>query len=95
MHPGAWIGRDAQVCTETELAPAFGGVPRCSHTGYPDTCANVPPIRKDVRDFIRQLDAFRLAVALDRNAGRIRVKALISSAFMKTRDLQNLVANGA
>jgi site-specific DNA recombinase len=43
----------------------------------------------------RVFDAFRLAVAIDRNAGQIRVKALISSAFTKTRDLQNLVANGA
>ncbi len=43
----------------------------------------------------RVFDAFRLAVALDRNAGQIRVKALISSAFTKSRDLQNLVANGA
>jgi ERCC4 domain len=43
----------------------------------------------------RVFDAFRLAVALDRNAGQIRVKALISSAFTNTRDLQNLVANGA
>jgi hypothetical protein len=31
-------------------------------------------------------DAFRLAVALDRNAGQIRVKALEMSAFTKTRD---------
>jgi site-specific DNA recombinase len=43
----------------------------------------------------RVFDAFRLAVAVDRNAGQIRVKALISSAFTKTRDLQNVVANGA
>jgi site-specific DNA recombinase len=43
----------------------------------------------------RVFDAFRLAVAIDRNAGQIRVKALISSAFTKTRDVQNLVANGA
>jgi site-specific DNA recombinase len=41
----------------------------------------------------RVFDAFRLAVALDRNAGQIRVKALISSALTKTRDLRNLVAN--
>jgi hypothetical protein len=41
----------------------------------------------------RVFDAFRLTVALDRNAGQISVKALISSAFTKTRDLQNLVAN--
>ena len=39
-------------------------------------------------------DAFRLSVALDRNAGQIHVKALISSAFTKARDLQQLVANG-
>jgi hypothetical protein len=32
----------------------------------------------------RVFDAFRLAVAIDRNAGQIRVKALISSAFTKT-----------
>jgi hypothetical protein len=43
----------------------------------------------------RVFEAFRLAVALDRNAGHIRVKALISSAFTNTRDLQNLVANGS
>src|SRR5262249_30942488 len=43
----------------------------------------------------RVFDAFRLAVAIDRNAGQIHVKALVSSAFTKTRDLQNLVANGA
>jgi hypothetical protein len=43
----------------------------------------------------RVFDAFRLAVALDRNAGQIRVKALISSALTKTRDLRNLVANGS
>jgi hypothetical protein len=35
----------------------------------------------------RVFDAFRLAVALDRNARQIRVKALTSSAFTKTRDL--------
>jgi hypothetical protein len=39
--------------------------------------------------------AARLAVALDRNAGQIRVKALISSAFTNTCDLQSLVGNGA
>jgi hypothetical protein len=41
----------------------------------------------------RVFEAFRLAVALDRNAGQIRVKALVSSAFTKSRDLQDLVAN--
>jgi hypothetical protein len=41
----------------------------------------------------RVFEAFRLAVALDRNAGQIRVKALVSSALTKSRDLQNLVAN--
>ena len=39
-------------------------------------------------------DAFRLSVTLDRNAGQIHVKALISSAFTKARDLKQLVANG-
>lgn len=43
----------------------------------------------------RVFDAFRLAVGLDRTAGQIHVKALISSAFTGTRDLQNLVANRA
>jgi len=33
--------------------------------------------------------------ALDQNAHQIQVKALISSAFTKTRDLQNLVTNGS
>ena len=40
-------------------------------------------------------DAFRLSVALDRNAHQIQVKALVSSAFTKARDLQSLVTNGA
>ena len=43
----------------------------------------------------RVFDAFRLSVSLDRNAGQIRVKALVSSAFTKSRDLRALVANGA
>ncbi len=43
----------------------------------------------------RVFDAFRLSVALDRNAHQIRVKALVSSAFTKARDLQSLVANGS
>ena len=42
----------------------------------------------------RVFDAFRLSVTLDRNAGQIHVKALVSSAFTKARDLQQLVANG-
>jgi hypothetical protein len=42
----------------------------------------------------RVFDAFRLSVTLDRNAGQIHVKALISSAFTKARDLKQLVANG-
>jgi hypothetical protein len=37
----------------------------------------------------RVFDAFRLALTIDRNAGQIRAKALISSAFTKTRDLQH------
>ena len=40
-------------------------------------------------------DAFRLSIALDRNAGQIRVKALVSSAFTKVHDLEQLVTNGA
>jgi hypothetical protein len=43
----------------------------------------------------RVFEAFRLAVALDRNAGQIRVKAPTSSAFTKSHDLQNLVAIGS
>jgi len=42
----------------------------------------------------RVFDAFRLSVSLDRNARQIHVKALVSSAFTKARDLQSLVANG-
>ena len=38
----------------------------------------------------RVLNAFRLSVALDRNTGQIRVKALISSTFTKSRDLPEL-----
>jgi hypothetical protein len=41
----------------------------------------------------RVFDAFRLSVSLDRNARQIHVKALVSSAFTKARDLQSLVAN--
>jgi site-specific DNA recombinase len=40
-------------------------------------------------------DAFHLSVTLDRNSHQIQVKALISSAFTKARDLNSLVANGA
>jgi len=43
----------------------------------------------------RVYDAFQLAVELNRNEGQIRVKALVSSAFTETTDLQALVANGA
>ena len=43
----------------------------------------------------RVFDAFRLSVSLDRNARQIHVKALVSSAFTKARDLQSLVANGS
>jgi site-specific DNA recombinase len=39
-------------------------------------------------------DAFRLSVEIDRNAGQIRLKALVSSAFSQARDLKSLVANG-
>jgi hypothetical protein len=42
-------------------------------------------------------DAFRLSVEIDRNAGQIRMKALVSSAFRNVRDLDDLtglVANG-
>ncbi len=38
-------------------------------------------------------DAFRLSVEIDRNAGQLRVKALVSSAFNGVRDLKSLVAN--
>jgi len=41
----------------------------------------------------RVFDAFRLSVAIDKNAAQIPVKALVSSAFTKARDLQSLVAN--
>lgn len=42
-------------------------------------------------------EAFRLSVGIDRNAGQIRMKALVSSAFRNVRDLEGLtglVANG-
>lgn len=39
-------------------------------------------------------DAFRLSVEIDRNAGRLRVKALVSSAFNGVGDLKSLVTNG-
>ncbi len=42
-------------------------------------------------------EAFRLSVEIDRNAGEIRMKALVSSAFRNVRDLEGLtglVANG-
>ncbi len=43
-------------------------------------------------------EAFRLSVEIDRNAGQIRMKALVSSAFRNVRDLNDLtgpIANGA
>jgi len=42
-------------------------------------------------------EAFRLSVEIDRNAGQIRMKTLVSSAFRNVRDLEGLtglVANG-
>lgn len=39
-------------------------------------------------------DAFRLSVEIDRNAGHLRIKALVSSAFSGVRDLKQLVTNG-
>jgi hypothetical protein len=33
-------------------------------------------------------------VEIDRNAGHIRLKALISRAFTEARDLEDMVANG-
>ena len=35
-------------------------------------------------------DAFRLRVEIDRNDGRIRLKALVSSAFGEARNLSDL-----
>ena len=43
-----------------------------------------PEIRRAV------FDAFRLRVDIDRNAGQIRLKALVSSAFGEARDLSDL-----
>lgn len=43
----------------------------------------------------RVSDAFRLSVAIDENAAQVRVKALVSSAFTQSGDLESLVANGA
>lgn len=39
-------------------------------------------------------DAFRLSVEIDRNTGRLRLKALDPSAFSQVRDLKSLVASG-
>jgi hypothetical protein len=47
-----------------------------------------PELRRSV------FEAFRLSAAIDRNAGQIRLKAVVSSAFGKAGDLQELVANG-
>ena len=38
-------------------------------------------------------DAFRLSVAIDKHAAQIHVRALVSSALTKARDLQSLVDN--
>ncbi|MGH2844721.1 MAG: hypothetical protein ACRDL0_01630, partial [Thermoleophilaceae bacterium] len=43
----------------------------------------------------RVYEAFRLSAEIDRNAGQIRLKALVSSAFTEATDLEALVANGA
>jgi hypothetical protein len=42
-----------------------------------------PELRRSV------FDAFRLSAAIDRNAGQIQLKALVSSAFEKAGDLRN------
>ena len=41
----------------------------------------------------RVYEAFRLAAETDRNAGQIRLKALVSSAFTEASDLEGLVTN--
>jgi hypothetical protein len=43
-----------------------------------------PEVRRAV------FDAFRLRVEIDRNDGRIRLKALVSSAFGEARNLSDL-----
>jgi site-specific DNA recombinase len=67
-----------------------------------EACAlldSLPDLRADLASADPELrrriyDAFRLAVEIDRNAGHIRLKALISSAFTEARDLEDMVANG-
>jgi hypothetical protein len=59
--------------------------------GLPDLAAALARADPELRR--RVFDAFRLSVAIDKNAAQIHVKALVSSAFTKARDLQSLVAN--
>jgi hypothetical protein len=65
-----------------------------------EACAllySLPDLRADLASADPELrrrlyDAFRLAVEIDRNAGHIRLKALISSAFTEARDLEEGVS---
>jgi hypothetical protein len=59
--------------------------------GLPDLSDALARAEPELRR--RVFDAFRLSVAIDKNAAQIHVKALVSSAFTKARDLQSLVAN--
>ena len=43
-----------------------------------------PKLRRDI------YNAFHLSVELDRNAGQIRLKALLSSAFSEVNNLEDL-----
>ncbi|HKI85175.1 MAG TPA: hypothetical protein VKA53_00380, partial [Thermoanaerobaculia bacterium] len=48
-----------------------------------------PELRRSV------FEAFRLRVEIDRNAGLIRLKALVSSAFSQAKDLSDVCATTA
>ena len=60
--------------------------------GIPDLGKSLTAAEPKLRRAV--FDAFRLSVEIDRNAGHLRVKALVSSAFTGVRDLKSLVTNG-
>ena len=66
-------------------------VERAVLNGLPDLSDALASAEPELRR--RVFDAFRLSVAIDKNAAQIHVKALISSAFTRARDFESLVAN--
>ena len=78
----------AVLLSQDPLDDAYEVIDALPDLGNPLATAD-PDTRRSV------FDAFRFSVALNRNSHQIHMKALVSSAFTKANDLQQLVTNGA